>query len=33
MNVIRGLGNSVIPFRLFNPPDISLIRLQEKTAP
>ena len=28
MNVNRGLGNSIIPFRLFNPPDISLIRLQ-----
>jgi len=28
MNVNRGLGNSIIPFRLFNPPDISLISLQ-----
>lgn len=28
MHVSRGLGNSVIPFRLFNPPDLSLLLLQ-----
>ncbi len=27
MHVSRGLGNSVIPFRIFNPPDVSLIVL------
>lgn len=28
MHVSRGLGNSVIPFRIFNPPDLSLLLLQ-----
>lgn len=28
MHVSRGLGNSGIPFRIFNPPDISLLVLQ-----
>ncbi len=28
MHVSRGLGNSVIPFRILNPPDLSLLLLQ-----
>ncbi len=28
MHVSRGLGNSVIPLRIFNPPDLSLLLLQ-----
>lgn len=32
MHVSRGLGNSVIPFRLFNRPDLSVITLEPTAA-